>query len=363
MPLHARLTPIAEIELGTERAWGDLALHGLEPNPFFEPTVARAAARHLGFDVWVLTVERGGDLVLCLPLQRRTLRWRRLPVRAWSTWDPIGVPLVDGRDPEAALGAAVAHLAEVGGPRFLVLDWMAGDGPVAAALAAATAARRPAWLLADPRRARPVLRRREDADYLATTLHGKHKRRQRNKRRNLERQLGAPLELVDEGARIEAVDRLLSIEFGGWKGGVGTAVLCRPDRASYFRAICAAFAEQGRLQIVSLQAAGTTVAMKCDIRAGDATFGLRTAYEDRFAKASPGVELEIEAVGAFHASGARIWDSATNHPENPQQWLWPDKRPVARAVVSLGGALGRIATSRAARAAERRFATAEAAKI
>jgi CelD/BcsL family acetyltransferase involved in cellulose biosynthesis len=105
-----------------------------------------------------------------------------------------------------------------------------------------------------------------------------------------------------------------------------------------------------------LQAAGTTVAMKCDIRSREMTFGLRTAYDERFAKASPGVQIEIDAVSAFHASGVRFADWCTNHGKNPQRWLWPDTRPLRCHVVTLGGVIGRITTSRLAWAA-RRLAT------
>jgi hypothetical protein len=112
------------------------------------------------------------------------------------------------------------------------------------------------------------------------------------------------------------------------------------------------------MQVLSLQAADTTVAIKCDIRAGDMLIGLRMTYDERFARASPGVELEIAAIGAFHAGDAHFWDSATNHVQNPQYWLWPDARPLARVVVSLDGALGRLSTSRLARAARRLTASA-----
>lgn len=348
MALEARLRPLAEIDPRTEQAWADLAERAPEKNPFFEPIVAGALARHIGRRVWLLSVERGRELVLCLPLQVQTFRWRGLAFTAWSGWDPLGTPLVDAADAEAAFRAAVGCLAASSGPRLLVLDWVPADRPLTAALHAATAGRRPAWLLAQPHPPRPALLRRDDAGYIGETLHGRHRRKQGNRRRNLEKRLGAPLQLVDEEGRAEAVDRMLSIEVRGWKGRVGSAVMCRADRTAYFREVCRHFAEQGRLQLLSLQAAGTTVAMKCDIRAGDAAFGLRTAYEEDFGEASPGVEIELRAIDTFHASGLRFWDSCTNHLKNPQQWLWPDKRPLCRVVVALGGVLGvlsRIFTS------------------
>ena len=347
MALNVQLRPLSQIDARTEMAWSALASRAVELNPFFEPIVAQAYARLLGLDLSVLTVERGGDMLLCLPLRKSSLRWHRLPLQVWTGWDPLSAPLVASEDIEALLRAAVEHLAGVRGPGFLVLDWVPSDGPLAAALASVNAGRQPAWLLARTFRARPALYRRHDGNYTGGTLHGKQRGKQGNKRRNLEKRLGAPLQLVDEKDNAEAIERLLAMERRGWKGRIGSAVLSRPDFATYFRDVCAHFARHDRMQVLSLQAAGTTVAMKADIRCGDALFGLRTAYEEAFAAASPGVELEIRAIEAFHASSARFWDSTTNHAKNPLEWLWPDKRPIARVVMSLNGVLGRIACSRA----------------
>ncbi len=250
-------------------------------------------------------------------------------------WNPLTTPLVDAEGAEAALANAVAHFSSLSGPRLLVLDYLTSDGPVAAALEAATAGRSQLWPSKFRVSARPALRRRDDGSYLATTLSGKHKRKLAWARRSLEHLLGESLKVVDEGGHADAVKRLLSIEAGGWKGRIGSAVECRPDHAAYFRAICARFADQGRLQILSLQGAGTTVAIKCDIRSGGMTFGLRTAYDERFAKASPGVQLEIDAVGVFHARGGLFADSCTNHIKSPLAWLWPDTRPLTRFIVTL----------------------------
>lgn len=333
MTFRALLRPIAEIDRCTQEAWADLSARAIEPNPFFEPIVVCALARHVGLDIFLLTVDRGTELAACLPLLRRTRWWHGLNLPTWRTWNPLGTPLVDGKDVESALGTAIAHLATIGGPRSLIIDLLPADGPVAAALEAATAGVYPDRWSESWQSARPALRRRDDGSYLAATLKGKTKSTFARKRRSLERLLGEPLRTVDEGGSGEAVERMLSIEHGGWKGRIGFAVACRPDRAAYFRDVCAQFADRGRLQLLSLRGTGTTIAMKCDIRSGGMTFNLRTTYDERFATASPGVQLEIDAVSVFHANGDRMADSCTNHVNNPQEWLWPDTRPLTRFVM------------------------------
>jgi len=241
-------------------------------------------------------------------------------------------------DPESALASAIAHCAATAGPRLLVLDMLTADGPVAAALTSATAGRRLEWAQESADCERPALRRREDGEYLCTTLQGKHRRKMTWARRFLERSLGASLTVVDEAGNPEAVERLLFMEHEGWKGRIGSSVLSKPRHAGYFREACAGFAAKGWLQLLSLRAADTTLAMKADLRAGGTVFGLRTAYDERFAKGSPGVQLEMDAIEIFHASGDQLMDSCTNHPKNPQAWLWPDTRRITRFAISLQGA-------------------------
>lgn len=339
MMLRALVRPLRDIDCRTEGAWSDLAARAAEPNPFFEPIVVRALARHHGYQVALLTVERASDIVLCLPLLTGTLGWNGLRLPAWTSWfNPLSTPLVDPTDSEAIFACAVTHLASLSGPRLLKLELLATDGPVAAALDAATARRRPPWCRVPEftrSTTRPTIRRRDDGAYFATTLQGGRKRKLAQLRRNLERLLGERLRVIDEAGNAEAVERLMAIEVRGWKGRVGSAVACKPERVNYFREVCAGFSAQGRLQLLSLQGAGKTLAMRCNIRSGGMAFALRSAYEERFAKGSPGSQFEIEAVSAFHASGDVMIDSCANYTKAPYFSLWPDIRTLSRFVVTL----------------------------
>ena len=149
--------------------------------------------------------------------------------------------------------------------------------------------------------------------------------------------MGEPLRLVDEAGDAEAVERLVSMEASGWKGRIGSAVACEPRHAAMFREVCASFAEQGRLRLLSFQGAGTTLAMRCDLRSGGMAFALRRTYDERFAHGSPGFQLEVDAFEVFHASGDRFFDSCGNHPKDPTFSMWPDRRSLAEFVVALDG--------------------------
>lgn len=336
------LRPLSDTDSYTRVAWAELAAHAIEPNPFFEPIFVLPFARHLELDIVLLTVEQGAHMLFCLPMMKATLNWRGLPLPAWRTWNPLSTPLMAATNLEDTLASALFRLSSLHGPRLLVLEYLATDGPIAAALHTVAAGRRRSWPakeLSPLEAVRPALYRREDGQYFATTLHGKHKSKLAQKRRFLERLVDDSLTLVDQAGNVAAVERLLSIEASGWKGQIGSAVACNPRRAKFFHDICAAFATQGRLQLLTLQGAGKTLAMKCNLRSGDTTFALRRTYDEYFAHGSPGTQLEIQAVEVFHASGDRFLDSCGNSSKDPDYWMWPNTRPLTRFITSLDQAI------------------------
>src|SRR5260370_42648052 len=96
--------------------WRTLAQRAAEPNAFYEPAFALAAAPVLGADagavlVWSAAPRRLIGLFPCRIEQRRY--GLRLPLLAGWThpYGPLGTPLVDGDAPDAAVAARVAPIA------------------------------------------------------------------------------------------------------------------------------------------------------------------------------------------------------------------------------------------------------------
>jgi len=156
----------------------------------------------------------------------------------------------------------------LGGPNrrpFLGLYRLGADGPVAAALAdAATDAGTP--LVRYEQFTRATLRRNRDGASLGVNT--KHRRELNRQWRRLAEKLDGELEVRDRAGEDAAIEDFLAIESSGWKGREGTAFACDPSHAEFFRRICRALADQGRLELLSLQAGERIVAMKCNIRAG-----------------------------------------------------------------------------------------------
>lgn len=336
MSLRARLVSVADLEPVHLSAWRDLVCRAAEPNPFFEPDYVRATVRHRGVDVTLLTVSDGEDMVACLPLYSHG-RMSRLRLPVWGIPNVLGVPHVDPAYADTGLRTAIDFLsARWGVRRILRLHRVPADGTVGPALLAAVDGVRCSSLESNPLPC-PLIKRRPSPTYLDETLKGRTRSKLGQKRRNFERLLGERLRIVDRASEPHAVERLLALEAAGWKGRARTAMLSIPGEADFFRAVCSTFATGRRLRLLSLEAAGTTVAMRCDVLAGERLFSLKTTYDERFARFSPGLLLEIDAVPIFHDGPAAWLYSATNHADSPVFSLYPDRQVLVDAVVILGG--------------------------
>lgn len=319
-------------------AWATLGERALEPNPFFEPAFVDAAAGRVGADVSLLVAREGPRWLACVPVARAGRRWH---VPARSAWHHdhsfLGTPLLDGERPEAAAAGLLRAAARDPRASLLVLALMRADGPVASVLEDA-ARRRSARVLRVDHAERAALLRRPEEDYLQTTLRPHHRRELQRLGRRLDAAMGG-LEVEDRAGDPAAVERFLDLEASGWKGREGTALACHPGHASFFRAMCEAYADQGRLHLLELRAGGQVVAMKCNLRAGAGIFCFKIAFDEQRDAYSPGVQLEARMIATFHGQTDAAWMDSCAHPENGMiNRLWGDRRAVCTMALPAGPA-------------------------
>jgi CelD/BcsL family acetyltransferase involved in cellulose biosynthesis len=342
--LSAESVPLADVDGDLLRAWRELAAEAVEPNPFFGPEVLLPAARRLpgGDRVRLMVVRQGARLVLAMPVT--SARYRRIPLRTLSTWrhsyryvgTPLLVPDTLGMAPAVALEA----LARTRRPGWLVLEQLYLDGPVASAFRNAAVGRSAGWVEHDVWQ-RPAVEAREEETYLRGTLAPRSAKALRRQRRNLERDLGPVLvrdvALVGEPEAVEAeIDAFLAMESAGWKGRAGTAMASDPAHASFWREACRALANAGRLELWQLVAGDVVVARQVHVRAGDTVFHLKTTYDEGLAQRSPGVQLELEVLHAFHVDATlRCIDPCTDPGRSTSDRLYPDSRRFGDALVGL----------------------------
>jgi hypothetical protein len=134
------------------------------------------------------------------------------------------------------------------------------------------------------------------------------------------------------------VDEFLKLESKGWKGGEnGRAFAKREEDSSYFRQITAAGFFRNRVTLLSLVLNGNTIAMKHNILAGDGSFVLRIAYDETFAKYSPGVLLEFDDIRRLYEDHRCQWvDPCTEPRHRLYNRVWRERRMIRRTLFSNG---------------------------
>ncbi len=354
--MRADIIDIADLTARQRGAWRELAARACVPNPFGEVDYVENALRGLRErHVGVLVVSDERRWHAAMPV-RRVTRWRHVPGPLLVSWRHqycfLTTPLVDRDDPEAALASLLARGAGERGVLGLMLNWVDADGPLGAVLASASPLARRA--LEVERFSRASLQRRPENDYVSSMLSVKHRRELRRLRRRLEEEVG-PVGLHDRAGDDAAVQRFLRLEQSGWKGRSATAMTSRPRHARFFTDLCRRYADEGRLQLLTLESAERTIAMKCNVRAGDGVYCLKITYDEHFAPFSPGVHLEMANVDHFHEIASIRWMDSCAMPDNAMiNRLWPDRRELRTALIcpgGLGGGLG-SALWRAARSVQ-----------
>jgi len=337
-PLYGRVTGLGGISAPDIERWRALARRAVEPNPFFEPELALAAAEHLGgSETSLLVVEDSDRWHACLPVRSAQFR-RFLPVRR-SRSHPycfLGTPLLDGETTYPAARALLELALSLPSREPLLLEDLAGDGPAAAAIRQA-AEDLGLVALRESRHERALLRRRADGGYLDGMQ--SHRRRELNRLgRRLAAELGGSVSITDEAEDERACDAFLALEASGWKGRGATALGSDPGHAAFFVRLCKAFRDEGRLELLCLRVGERRVAMKCNLYAGEGGFCFKIAYDEELARFSPGVQLERENVRIFAEQRSELWQDSCADPENTMiNRLWPDRRPVCTIMLARGG--------------------------
>jgi len=303
-------------------AWDDLSARAAEPNAFADraflaPALARLAPRRVAvLFVWgdAAREKLVGVAAIALP---------RVPVGLARFWfsEQAGLPaLALDRDAAApALGAIVAWLRRdrrrLSG---LALQAVDPEGPVAAA-AGELAARESLPLAKGNPRRRAALPVGPDCDFEAG-LDARRRRRSTRQRRRLA-ELGRLEASALEGA--PGIEAFLALERQGWKGARGSALVLDPARAAFAREMLAGFAARGALRVHSLALDGAPIAIGVALVSGDRGFYWKIAYDERFAKYSPGAQLTLDLSRRLQREpGLTLIDScaAPGHPMVDPLW-------------------------------------------
>lgn len=339
--LRYRLVSLRDLGGAEIERWRQLAAVAIEPNPFFEPDYLLPLAGALADldEVSLALVTEEDSWLACMPVHR-VARWRRIPLPSMSMWRGgglllalVGTPLVARGCAREATAALLGGVARGSGSFFTALECLVEDGPFFDVL-------EPALSDGDLRSLRfeqserAFLTRRGACDYLERAMDAHHRRGLRAQWRRLTDELGQEPEVIDRAGEPDAVQELIELEGRSYLAARGSVLKSNPAEARFFVEMCATFAAQGRLQLLALQAGERTIAIKCNILADPGVFFLKVAYDERYRRFSPGIQLEARMFTLFHERPQARWMDSCAYPDN-ETWnkLLPERRSLVTVAV------------------------------
>jgi hypothetical protein len=341
-------------------AWEDLAAAAVEPNAFYEPWMLMPAIRDLGVGqhiqfALVLAHETARPLappLLCgiFPLEQQNHYQglsRNLPFKTLSLWKHkycyLCTPLVRegyGRQVIAAFfdwldgGSHNCSLMEF---RFI-----AGDG-LFSSLLTDYFERHARMHYISTYFLRALFRPTVDADtYLCSAMSTKHRKMMGRKERQLSAIGRLEYNALTQDDDVAAwTEEFLQLEASGWKGRESSAIASNESDQGYFKSILKEAFRRGRLSMFALRLDGRPIAYKCDFLAGSGLFGFRIAFDENYARNSPGLLLEIENVRRLHDLSQIEWVDSCADPSNILfNRIWFGRRAIHDVVVGVGKSMG-----------------------
>lgn len=334
----------AQLDAAFLTAWDALAADAIEPNVFHAPEYLRPAVEHCDAlrRARLVAFYHGDQLCGLMPLAAEPYygRWRLPHSQNWRHPNCfLGTPLVRKGDETAFWQTLLAHLdSRRDAGVFLHLYGIATDGPIYAALAR---------LCQDQSRTCAIVLPEERA-MLATDLPGhayyeqvvrKKKRKELGRLRNRLAELGSLIttEGCDEAGLDAWLDEFLRLEQSGWKGRNGSALTDLAATRNLFLDAAHAAHRAGRLHLIAMRLDGKAIAMLVSFLSPPGGFSFKTAFDEDYARFSPGVLLQIDNLDILAKQGLGWMDScaAEGHPMIDS--LWAERRHVGRVSVALKG--------------------------
>lgn len=347
----ARITAEATVDpAASPPCWSELADHACEPNPFYHPALLQPALTAIpeslaeNRSVRILEARDGqGMLVGSLPVVQQ-VRHGRLPVSNVANWMHdqcfYGAPLLRKGHEEEAWGLLLAQLdSNNAGCNFLHLRGFDTDGPAATALASCCAKQRRAIRLVTTHE-RAMLRSRLGPDEYWTTHVRSKKRKEIRRLSNRLSELGqvTHARLTADGDVGAWARAFLALERSGWKGDQGTSLDSREETRSFFMQSVANAATAGMLDMLRIDVDGAPIAMLVNFRMGTGAFSYKIAFDERFARFSPGILIEIDNLHAVLGDPTLDWMDSCAAPNHPMiDGIWAERRTIGQYRIALNG--------------------------
>jgi CelD/BcsL family acetyltransferase involved in cellulose biosynthesis len=333
--MHAPLKPALRVEWRAISAlesiieqWRSLIARALEPNVFYDPAFALAAAPAFGERCGAVLVWSARGLLMGL-FPARIARWRdgALPtITGWThPYAPLGTPLVDRAEAEAVIAAWLEYLArDPAMPALLLLPMLPDGGLFATALGGVLSHKRMGNATFGRHHRAMIESAAQSTLQLEQAIPAHRRKELQRQRRRLEEIGPVTFAAARERERIEsAVEDFLVLEASGWKGVARTAAANDPVVRRFLETAVTALAAQGQARVDRMMLGGRTIAAAITLTAGDTAWFWKIAYNEGVARFSPGVQLvhQLTPILAGQPGTARVDSCATaDHPMIDRMW-------------------------------------------
>lgn len=319
--------------------WTALLRSAAEPNGFFDPGFALPAARHArgsGAEA-ALCAYLDSTLIGLLPV---TNAWHayRLPLPVMVSAQPytmLGTPLLAAEQAETA-AEGLLDAARRAGAQLLDLHMVDLDGTAMAALAA-VAKRRGLALTVHREHERAALAVPEDAEaYLRSGMGAKKLKELRRQRHRLDEEGSVAFHRhADSAAIASALERFLALESEGWKGKRGTGLGQDRGDIRFVTEASAALSASGGLEIFEMTLDGRTLAIGLILRQRNTALFFKVAYDESFARYSPGVQLTVELTRQFAEDPEIAFADSAALPGHPMiDHVWRERRRIGNVLIA-----------------------------
>lgn len=332
-------------------ALNELAASSVDSNPLFETTTLKAAMQHLGGGnkakialVWSKGEgEQPRQLIGAFPYSASRF-YLGLPVITWSIWTHIhsflATPLVRSGFEHSAIRRFLAF-ADQSGAALMRFPLFQADGAFSPALAEVIA----------ERDSRSVETERHDRAFLDASMSGdaylaahmrKKKRKEYNRLWNRLSELG---ELVFQVPNADLdftrwLQDFFALERSGWKGKRGTALAARPNERDFFESMCRHALANKKFHAAQITLDGKPIAMLASFVAGGGAYSFKIAYDEDYARYSPGALLMMKVIDSFHTDPRIAWVDSCAIPNHPMiDHIWAERRAIREVNVATSHAL------------------------
>lgn len=330
------LLPLDQVSL---HRWQDLADSAVDPNGFNDPSFLQPVCRHMlapGACKVLQSHGSGGALSGLIPF-RTARHCLKLPIPAAIGLFPyvtLGTPLLAGDDLEEAAGSLIGHAAKQG-LAAIALPMVALDSPAAKAIEAALAKRGLSAQIINGHE-RAALEVPEDPEsYLRAGLGAKKLKELRRQSNRLE-DMGPSDWTISRSEQevLAALGRFLTLEANGWKGERGSSLAQDQADRAFVTEAARNLAARRAIEIVELTSNGSAIASGIVIRSGRSALYFKTAYDEAFARYSPGVQLTVFLTRYLSERGEIDYVDSTAAPGHPMiDHVWRERRRIGDMLI------------------------------